>query len=78
MREDKEEVVQENGQLILFPKKEWDSLVKWEPVAKLDPYEVYSDLDGKAMLCYENADQFCHRHIVAARDNSRSFYHHFR
>ena len=39
MMEDKEEVVQENGQLILFPKKEWDSLVKWEPVAKLDPYE---------------------------------------
>ena len=35
-------------------------------LSKLDPYEVYSDLDGKAMLCYENADQFCHRHIVAA------------
>jgi hypothetical protein len=31
----------------------------------LDPKEVYADLDGKAMLCWEGAGKFCHRRLVA-------------
>lgn len=31
----------------------------------LDPIKVYSDLDGKILLCYEKENEFCHRHLVA-------------
>ena len=27
------------GEQLLFPKEEWDSLIRWEPVSNLDPYE---------------------------------------
>lgn len=38
----------------------------WKQVlSKLDPLEVYNDLDGLVLLCYEKNDEFCHRHIVA-------------
>ncbi len=33
---------------------------------KLDPEEVYDELNGSTLLCYENNNDFCHRHIVAA------------
>ena len=33
---------------------------------ELDPETVYNELDNSILLCYENNDQFCHRHIVAA------------
>lgn len=36
-----------------------------EVLSKLDPQRVYEDLDGSILLCWENSDQFCHRHIVA-------------
>ena len=32
----------------------------------LDCQKVYEDLDGKILLCYEDNNDFCHRHIVAA------------
>ena len=32
----------------------------------LDPKEFYKKLDGKILLCFEKANEFCHRHIVAA------------
>lgn len=32
----------------------------------LDPEEVYDELDGSILLCYENNNVFCHRQIVAA------------
>jgi len=32
----------------------------------LDPKKVYEELDGKILLCYEDPEYFCHRHIVAA------------
>ncbi len=32
----------------------------------LDPCEIYNLLNNKIMLCYEDNDQFCHRHIVSA------------
>lgn len=33
---------------------------------KLDPKKVYDELDGSILLCYEESNEFCHRHIVAA------------
>ena len=35
-------------------------------LSKLDPEEVYNDLEDTTLLCYEDANEFCHRHIVAA------------
>ncbi len=34
-------------------------------LSKLDPIDVYRDLDGCILLCYEKPYEFCHRHIVA-------------
>ena len=31
----------------------------------LNPEEVYNELLGNVLLCYENNNEFCHRHIVA-------------
>ena len=33
---------------------------------KLDPSEVYKEIDNSILLCYEDNDMFCHRHIVSA------------
>jgi len=35
-------------------------------LGKLDPEEIYSKLSNNILLCYEESNQFCHRHIVAA------------
>jgi hypothetical protein len=35
-------------------------------LSKLDPEEVYRELDNSILLCYEPNTEFCHRHIVAA------------
>ena len=32
----------------------------------LDPKEVFKELDGSVLLCYEPNTEFCHRHIVSA------------
>ena len=32
---------------------------------KLDPRQIYAQLNGSVLLCYEDANEFCHRHIVA-------------
>lgn len=37
-----------------------------EILSKLDPEKIYKELDGSFLLCYEESDEFCHRHIVAA------------
>lgn len=37
-----------------------------EVLSKLDPLEVYKELDNSTLLCYEPNNEFCHRHIVAA------------
>lgn len=29
---------------ILFPKEEWDSLIKWQPVSNIPTEEIYKDL----------------------------------
>lgn len=36
-----------------------------EVLSNLDPLEVYKDLEHTTLLCYEDANEFCHRHIVA-------------
>lgn len=39
----------------------------WNQVlSKLDPKQVYRELDKSILLCYESNTEFCHRHIVAA------------
>lgn len=35
-------------------------------LSKLDPVEVYNELNNSVLLCYEDNTEFCHRHIVAA------------
>lgn len=35
-------------------------------LSKLNPQDVYHDLTGSILLCYEEPELFCHRHIVAA------------
>lgn len=34
-------------------------------LARLNPADVYSMLDGKVLLCYEQPGDFCHRRLVA-------------
>lgn len=35
-------------------------------LSKLNPKETYDALDNAILLCYEDSNEFCHRHIVAA------------
>lgn len=35
-------------------------------LSKLDPEEIYKELNNSVLLCYEPNTAFCHRHIVAA------------
>ena len=35
-------------------------------LSKLDPQTVYDDLDYHILLCYEQSNEFCHRHIVSS------------
>lgn len=37
-----------------------------EVLSKLDPIDVYKDLDNHILVCYEKPEEFCHRQIVAA------------
>ena len=37
-----------------------------EVLSSLDPEKVYRELDYSVLLCYEDNNLFCHRHIVAA------------
>ena len=34
-------------------------------LSNLDPKEVYDELEYGILLCYEEPEEFCHRHIVA-------------
>lgn len=37
-----------------------------EVLSKLNPIEVYNELgEDSILLCFENSEKFCHRHIVA-------------
>ena len=35
-------------------------------LSKLNPDKLFEDLNNSFLLCYEDNDEFCHRHIVAA------------
>ena len=35
-------------------------------LSKLDPAKVYRELEYSTLLCYEDPEEFCHRHVVAA------------
>ena len=37
-----------------------------EVLKNLDPEKVYNELNNTILLCYEDNNEFCHRHIVAA------------
>ena len=39
-----EEKKKEATEQILFPKKEYDSLIKWQPVSNIPTEEIYKDL----------------------------------
>lgn len=45
--------------------EQYIEIYKGYVLSKLNPQEVYNDLDGKVLLCYERSSDFCHRHIVA-------------
>ena len=32
---------------------------------KLDSQKIYNELDGKVLVCYEKAGNFCHRNVIA-------------
>lgn len=49
----------------IIPQKEFEEAYKRKVLAKLDPFQIVRDLDGKVMLCYEGEDDFCHRRLVA-------------
>jgi len=36
-----------------------------EILSKLNPEEVYANLNGMVLLCWEKSGKFCHRRIVA-------------
>ena len=36
-----------------------------ETLSLLNPHIVAAELEGKVLLCYENTEDFCHRHLVA-------------
>lgn len=42
---------------ILFPKKEYDSLIKWQPVSNIPTEEIYKDLP-KVKEYHENYVKF--------------------
>jgi hypothetical protein len=44
----------------------YDETLKW-----LNPIEVYNQLKGKVLCCWEGRREFCHRHLVLEwlRDN---------
>jgi len=37
-----------------------------EILKNLNPKEIYKKLDNSILLCYEENNEFCHRHLVAA------------
>jgi len=45
---------------------QYEERFKKEVLSKLNPTEVYEKLKDKVLLCYEESDKFCHRHIVAS------------
>lgn len=54
-------IISEEENIKYYIKEYWEQVL-----SKLDPEEVYRELDHSILLCYESDAEFCHRHIVAA------------
>jgi len=46
-------------------KEEYTKSYHKEVLSKLNPQEVYDELKGCTLLCWEKSGKFCHRRIVA-------------
>ena len=46
-------------------KQRYINIYKEQTLSKLNPAEIAMILEGKTLLCFEKAGDFCHRHIVA-------------
>lgn len=44
--------------------KEFEDWYRETVLGKLDPLEVYQKYKGKVLCCWEDPDEFCHRHII--------------
>lgn len=54
-------IISEEENVKYYIKEYWKQVL-----SKLNPEEVYRELDNSILLCYESNIEFCHRHIVAA------------
>ena len=45
--------------------EEYTELYTSQILSRLDPLQVYAELDGSILLCWEKAGKFCHRRLVA-------------
>lgn len=51
--------------------EEYEEVYRRDVLSKLDPLQVYEDLEDAVILCHESQDKidsgetFCHRHIIA-------------
>ena len=45
---------------------EYKEVYNREVLSRLRAADVYDELDGKALVCYEKSSDFCHRHLVSA------------
>lgn len=44
---------------------DYEEIYRKDVLSKLDPLQVFNDLKGKVLLCWENPGEFCHRRLVA-------------
>ena len=63
----KEEQKDKKNQLI------YERLFYRDVLSKRNAKELYKELDGKILLCFEKTGDFCHRHIVAKWFNENGF-----
>lgn len=40
---------------------------------RLNAKQIYNELDGSILLCYEKPENFCHRHLIADWFNQNGF-----
>lgn len=44
--------------------KEYEETYQLETLNALDPQEIYNQVKGKVLCCWEKSDCFCHRHLI--------------
>jgi hypothetical protein len=45
--------------------EEYEKGYREEVLSRLDPKNIYEQLQGQVLLCWENPGEFCHRRIIA-------------